>query len=198
MTMSTALGPGVEFDAIRRLLDRWGNLTSGVGDDAAAVSVPRGDLLVVSVDSAIEGRHFRPAWLSPTEIGYRAVAAALSDIAAMAARPRGVLVALAVPETWRDRLDAIADGIGEAVTLGNTRILGGNLSTAGELSITTTVLGSVFVPLARSGAGPGDRIYVTGTLGGAAAALAQLLAGEPPTAHRDRYAHPVPRIAGAR
>ena len=69
MTTSTALGPGAEFDAIRRLLDRWGSLAAGVGDDAAVLSMPRGDLLVVSVDSAIEGRHFRPAWLSPSEIG---------------------------------------------------------------------------------------------------------------------------------
>jgi thiamine-monophosphate kinase len=198
MTTSAALGPGAEFDAIRRLLDRWGTLASGVGDDAAVLSMPRGDLLVVSVDSAIEGRHFRAAWLSPTEIGYRAVAAALSDIAAMAARPQGVLVALGVPDAWRNRLDEIADGIGEAVAASNTAILGGNLSAANELSITTTVLGSVFLPLARRGAKPADRVYVTGTLGGAGAALAQLLAGEMAPAHRERYAHPSPRIAEAR
>jgi len=192
------LGPGSEFDAIRRLLDRWGDLARGVGDDAAVLSVPRGDALVASVDSAIEGQHFRAEWLSPTEIGYRAVAAALSDLAAMAAVPRGVLIALGVPAAWRDRLDEIADGIGEAVNGSGTRVLGGNLSAAGELSITTTVLGSVFVPLMRRGAKPGDRVYVTGQLGGAAAALAEFSAGRSGGAHRHRLAHPIPRIAEAR
>ncbi len=192
------LGPGAEFDAIRRLLDRWGELARGIGDDAAVLSVPRGDALVASVDSAIEGQHFREEWLSPAEIGYRAVAAALSDLAAMAASPRGVLIALGVPPAWRDRLDDVADGIGEAVAATDTRILGGNLSAAGELSITTTVLGSVFVPLTRRGAKPGDRVYVTGHLGGVAAALSRLGANQPAGAHRQRFAHPVPRIAEAR
>jgi len=192
------LGPGAEFDAIRRLLDRWGDLARGIGDDAAVLVVPRGDALVASVDSAIEAQHFRAEWLSPTEIGYRAVAAALSDLAAMAASPRGVLIALGVPEAWRDRLDEIADGIGEAVNAVGTRILGGNISAAGELSITTTVLGSVFVPLMRRGAKPGDKVYVTGQLGGAAAALAGLAAGEMAGVHRHRLAHPIPRIAEAR
>lgn len=192
------LGPGSEFDAIRRLLDRWGDLARGVGDDAAVLMVPRGDALVASVDSAIEGQHFRAEWLSPTEIGYRAVAAALSDLAAMAASPRGVLVALGVPAVWRDRLDEIADGIGEAVNGSGTRVLGGNLSAAGELSITTTVLGSVFVPLMRRGAKPGDKVYVTGQLGGAAAALAEFSAGRSAGPFRHRLAHPIPRIAEAR
>ena len=116
----------------------------------------------------------------------------------MAASPLGVLIALGVPTEWRDRLDEIADGIGEAVTAGGTRILGGNLSAAGELSITTTVLGSVFVPLMRRGAKPGDKVYVTGQLGGAAAAIAELMAGQRAGAHRDRFAHPVPRISEAR
>ena len=192
------LGPGAEFDAIRRLLDRWGDLARGIGDDAAVLVVPRGDALVASVDSAIEAQHFRAEWLSPKEIGYRAVAAALSDLAAMAASPRGVLIALGVPAVWRDRLDEIADGIGEAVNASETRILGGNISAAGELSITTTVLGSVFVPLMRRGAKPGDRVYVTGQLGGAAAALAQLTSGDTAGVHRHRLAHPVPRIPEAR
>ena len=196
--MSTALGPGAEFDAIRRMLIRWGDRATGIGDDAAVLRVPRGDALVVSVDSAIEGRHFRAPWLSATEIGYRAAAAALSDVAAMAAQPRGVLIALGVSPAWRDRLEEIAEGIGEAVSACGTTILGGNMSAAGELSITTTVLGSAYAPLPRSGAKPGDLVYVTGRLGGVGAALAELLAGRPATTHRARFAHPVPRIAEAR
>jgi len=195
---TTSLGPGAEFDAIRRLLERWGDRAAGIGDDAAVLNVPRGDALVASVDSAIEGQHFRAEWLSPAEIGYRAVAAALSDLAAMAALPLGVLIALGVSPAWRDRLDEIADGIGEAVTASGTRIRGGNLSTAGELSITTTVLGYAFVPLMRRTAKPGDRVYVTGQLGGVGAALDALMAGADPGAHRARLVHPVPRISEAR
>ena len=192
------LGPGAEFDAIRRLLERWGPRAVGIGDDAAVLRPPRGDLLVASVDSAIEGRHFEAGWLSAREIGYRAVAAALSDLAAMAARPLGVLIALGVPSEWRAQLDELADGIGEAVTMARTHILGGNLSGAGELSITTTVLGSSYAPLARSGAKPGDLVYVTGRLGAPAWAVERLRAGEPAGAHRERFAHPTPRLAEAR
>jgi thiamine-monophosphate kinase len=116
MIPSTPLGSGAEFDAIRRMVERWGDRASGIGDDAAVLTMPRGDAVVVSVDSAIEGVHFRAEWLSPAEIGYRAVAAALSDLAAMAASPRGVLIALGLPSSWRDRLDDLAEGIGDAVS----------------------------------------------------------------------------------
>ena len=195
---NVALGPGAEFDAIRELLARWGHRASGIGDDAAVVNVPRGDRLVVSVDASVEDRHFKPEWLTPREIGYRAIASALSDIAAMAAAPLGVLVAIGVPSSWRDRLSEIGDGIGDAVDAVRTHILGGNLSDAGRLSITTTVLGSVFVPLARSGARPGDRVYVTGRLGGADAALRRLESGEPLSPFHARFVRPVPRIDEAR
>lgn len=199
MTTGMHLGPGAEFDAIRRMLDRWGDRASGIGDDAAVLRVPRGDALVVSVDAAVEGQHVRAEWLSAEEIGYRAVAAAMSDLAAMAAQPRGVLIAIGVPDAWRDRLDALADGIGDAVSHFGTTIVGGNLSAAGELSITTTVLGSAFAPLARSGARPGDRVYVTGRLGSVGAALAEFEAsGRATGPHRERFARPVPRLAEAR
>jgi thiamine-monophosphate kinase len=192
------LGPGDEFDAIRRMADRWGDRALGLGDDAAILRVPRGDALLASVDTAVEGRHFRRDWLSPREIGYRSVVAALSDLAAMAARPIGVLVALTVPETWRDHLLDLADGIGDAVGAAQAHIVGGNLSGGSELSITTTVLGAAFAPLTRAGAQPGDRVYVTGELGAPAEAIRRLSNGEQPGAVRDRFAHPVPRLAEAR
>jgi len=202
MTGDTALGPGAEFDAIRLLVRRWGARARGIGDDAAVVSVPRGDLLVASVDSAVEGRHFKRDWLSPREIGYRAVAAALSDLAAMAARPLGVLVALTLPEAWRAELLDLADGIGEAVDAAGTTIIGGNLSDGDRLGITTTVLGSAFAPLRRDGARAGDRVYVTGRLGGPAAALRLLaegkLAGSVGGPYRERFVNPVPRLAEGR
>lgn len=198
MTGNTALGPGGEFDIIRRLLQGWGAAAIGIGDDAALVSVPRGETLLASVDASVEGIHFRRDWLEPQEIGYRAVTAALSDLAAMAARPLGMLLSLAVPESWMADLDRIADGIGEAATRFHSPILGGNMAAAGELSITTTVLGSAFAPLTRSGARPGDTVYVTGALGGSRAALARLQRNESPGDARVRLAKPVARLTEAR
>lgn len=192
------LGPGREFDAIRLMLDRWGTRARGIGDDAAVLDVPPGASLIASVDASIDGRHFRRDWLTPREIGYRAVAAALSDLAAMAARPLGVLIALGIPDGCREALAEIADGIGEAVDVVSTPILGGNVSGAAELSIVTTVLGEARATLKRSAALPGDRVYVTGRLGGPGAAIAAWAAGrEPAPAHRARFAHPVPRMREA-
>jgi len=198
VTGDVPLGPGAEFDAIRRLADRWGPRASGLGDDAAILRVPRGDTLVASIDTAVEGRHFERAWLSPREIGYRSVVAALSDLAAMAARPIGVLVALTLPDAWRDELLDLGDGIGDAVDAGRTHVIGGNMSGGGELSITTTVLGAAFAPLTRSGARPNDRVYVTGELGGPAEAVRRLSLGQSAGPFRHRFAHPVPRLDEAR
>lgn len=198
MSGDTPLGPGAEFDAIRSLVARWGELAAGIGDDAALLGVPRGERLVASVDAAVENRHFRREWLSPQEVGSRAVTAALSDLAAMAATPLGVLIAIALPEHWRAQLLEIGDGIAEGVRAARTVIRGGNISASGELSITTTVLGSAFAPLERRGARVGDVVYVTGRLGGPGAALRALHAGESPGDFRERFAHPAARIAEAR
>ena len=198
MTDETPLGPGAEFDAIRQMLARWGNRATGIGDDAAVLRVPRGDSLVVSVDAPVEQQHFRRGWLSPREIGYRAVTAALSDLAAMAAAPLGVLIALELPEAWRADLDDLADGIGDAVDAAQTRVLGGNVSGAEQLSITTTVLGSAFTVLTRRGAHAGDRVYVTGTFGGPGEVLERLYRGEQAGAYRERFARPRARLAEAR
>lgn len=193
------LGKGREFDAIRALIARWGDRAVGIGDDAAVVRVPRGDALVASVDTAIENRHFREDWLTPREIGYRAVTAALSDLAAMAAQPLGILLALALPERWSAQLPAIADGVADAVTAAGTTILGGNLATADLLGLTTTVFGSAFAPLRRSGLRPGDAIYVTGRLGGPGAAVAAWNSGHRlHDMHRQRFAQPVARLREAR
>jgi thiamine-monophosphate kinase len=190
------MGPGAEFDVIRGLLDQWGPHSAGAGDDAAIVDVPAGEQLLASVDTAVEGVHFRRTWLTPAEIGYRAVTSALSDLAAMGAAPLGVLTAFALPESWRARLSEIAEGIGMAVADAGTVVLGGNLSAAAELSITTTVLGHATRPLRRDGARDGDLLYVSGRLGGPGAALESMLAGRTPAPeHRDRFAHPVARLA---
>ena len=192
-----ALGPGREFDIIRSLVERWGAAAVGIGDDAALLRVPRGETLLASVDANVENIHFRREWLAPEEIGYRAITAALSDLAAMAARPLGMLISLTLPESWMDDLGRLADGIGEAATRFQSPILGGNMAAALELSITTTVLGTAFAPLTRGGARPGDGVYVTGLLGGPGATLAKLQRGEEPGDGRSRLAKPVARLSEA-
>ncbi|HET9454180.1 MAG TPA: AIR synthase related protein, partial [Gemmatimonadaceae bacterium] len=120
---------GTEFDLIRGLQERWGDLAVGLGDDAAVFAMPRGDDVVASTDASVEGVHFRRDWLTPREIGYRAVTAALSDLAAMAARPIGVLVSLTLPQQQQQEdMDGLADGIGDAVRAAGAVIRGGNLS----------------------------------------------------------------------
>ena len=195
----TPLGPGAEFDAIREMLRRWGPRAAGIGDDAALLDVPSGQQLAVSTDSSVEDVHFRRGWLTPREIGYRAAVAALSDLAAMAATPLGLVSAIAVPNAWDESLHDITDGIGEAAESYHTLIVGGNITRGAQLSLTITVLGSVSTPLPRSGVRSGDTIYLTGELGASAAALRRLLASERPLpAHRIRFARPVPRLAEAR
>jgi thiamine-monophosphate kinase len=195
----TKLGRGGEFDLIRSLEARWGALAVGLGDDAALLSAPRGETIVVSTDSAVEGIHFRRDWMSLREIGHRATAAALSDLAAVAAAPLGVLIAFTTRVDSAHELLEVADGIGDAVRDAGTVVVGGNLSKGPSLGITTTVIGSAFSPLTRSAARVGDAIYVTGRLGGPSAATRALTGGAAPAPeHRARFVTPAPRLREAR
>lgn len=171
-----------EFERIARIraaLDREtpGTLTAN-GDDAAVFDIERPT--AVSVDSCIEHTHFESAWLSLQDVGWRSQVAALSDLTAMGATARYVLVALAAPKEFSDSsLDALCSGIGEALDKAGAALIGGNLSASGSLSITTTAIGELCgKSVVRSGAHPGERLYVTGTLGAAGAGLSALLAGE--------------------
>ena len=193
------LGEGREFDVIRSLLEEWGSVARGIGDDAAVLAPPAGELLVASTDASVEGVHFRREWLSAEEIGYRAATAALSDLAAMAATPAGLLVALAAPPAWDDLLRELARGLGRAAHAARCPIIGGNVTRASELSITSTVLGLARDPIGRGGARPGDLVLVTGRLGGPAQALAAWLRGQQPeSADRERFAAPSARLEEAR
>ncbi len=195
---SSELGPGGEFDLVRALVARWGPLAQGIGGDCAELEVRPGERVVVSTDSSVEDVHFRRDWLSPREIGHRATAAALSDLAAAAARPLGLLLALTVPDRWRAGVAEIADGVGDVARLARCPIVGGDLTSGGELSLTVTVVGGAVAPLRRDGARPGDTVWVTGRLGGPRAALRAWLDGrEPAPAHRERFARPVPRLREA-
>jgi thiamine-monophosphate kinase len=197
------LGPGREFDLIRGFFERTGVAASpqvrvGPGDDCAVVV---GDGIALSCDLSVEGVHFRREWLTEREIGYRAAAAALSDLAAVAARPIGVLVALAVPETDAgEPITRVMEGVSAAATRVGAAVLGGDLTRSpAPLVLDLTVVGETAAPVLRSGARPGDSLWVTGELGGAAAAVAAWLAGvEPEPEARRRFAAPEPRTREAR
>ena len=199
-----SLGAGAEFDLIRRLLDASApdppRVALGAGDDCALIEAGE-DYLAISIDLAVEGVHFRADWGTPELIGQRAVRAAASDLAAMAAVPIGVLVALSVPDD-RDPGFTVRVGAGcreaaEALELG---IIGGDLARGGsELRLDVVAVGSVREPLLRGGARAGDELWVTGRLGAAAAAVEAWRAGrEPAPEAQARFWRPEPRLSEAR
>lgn len=148
--------------------------TLGIGDDCARFlsTVP----VVVSVDASVEDVHFRRAWMSLAEIGYRATMAALSDLAAMGAAPLGILSSLVLPPALLDEeLYELAGGQRAAAEEAGTFVLGGNLARGSELSVTTTVFGAAAHAVPRGGARQGDGVFVCGRLGAAAAGLEAFL-----------------------
>ncbi len=189
---ATPLGPGPEFDRIRAIAGALGDAAGGLGDDCAFLD----DGWCVSIDATIEGTHFRRGWLAPEEIGWRAAMAALSDLAAVGARPEAALVALAAPpDEPTTTLSAVMAGLGAAVTEVGARVVGGDLSAGPVLALTVTVLGRSDRPIRRRGARPGDELWVTGALGGARAAWRAWDNGSSPTAAaRARFARPLARI----
>lgn len=190
-----AMGQGVEFDTIRMLMARWGDLAVDIGDDAAVLPPRTDGVRVVSTDACVELVHFRREWITPYEVGHRAAAAALSDLAAMGARAESILVAFVVPPSWEAELGAVADGIGRQVRRAGARIVGGNLSRGQTFAVTLTVIGVAATPVSRAGAQVGDLVVVTGTLGGPGQALEAWDAGRLPSAWaRDRFVAPVPRL----
>jgi thiamine-monophosphate kinase len=196
-TAHTALGPGREFDAVRATLARLGETSRGVGDDAAVVEFPAGQRLVLSTDTSVENVHFRRDWLTAEEIAYRACAAAISDLAAMGAAPLAMTTAFTLPADWRGQTMALADGTAQISRVTGMPIVGGDVSDGVVLAIAVTVVGSVDPTrvLARSGAREGDTLFVTGRLGGPLLALKAFERGMKPSPHhRERFAHPSPRL----
>lgn len=199
--------PGGEFERIGDMLEVAAGLPVppevllGPGDDAAVLQPAAGEKVVLSVDLSIEGIHFRRAWLTWEAIGYRATAAALSDLAAMAARPLGALVSVALPvELESNVYEQLAAGVVDALGRAEAVLLGGDTSRSpGPAVIDVTVVGAVADPVTRSGARPGDQVWVTGRLGGAARAVFDREAGlEPTPAVRRRFERPEPRWREAR
>jgi thiamine-monophosphate kinase len=196
---TSALGPGREFDRVRRIAAALGSRATGLGDDCAVLA-PADAVLVASTDVSVEGVHFQRDWLSLEEIGWRATAAALSDLAADGAEAGGVLVALTVPGDAADE-DVVAAmaGAGAAAAEVGAKVVGGDLSSGPVWSLAVTVVGWVSEPVTRAGARPGDGVWVTGELGGPRAALEAWRRGdEPPAEARRAFAHPLPRIHAGR
>lgn len=194
----TALGPGAEFDRIRAIWERVGARAAPSGDDCALVDIG-GRRLAISTDMAVEGVHFRAEWLELTELGWRIAAAALSDLAAVAATPLGLLTSIGAPaHRGADELALLMEGVAAAGDAVGATVVGGDIVRSDRLVVDAVVFGTVERPLLRAGAQPGNGLWVTGALGAPAAAVRAWLAGRPPTAvARARFARPVPRIAEA-
>jgi thiamine-monophosphate kinase len=193
------LGPGHEFDRIRGIMERLGPAAGPLGDDCAVIA-DGSSFLTISSDLSVERVHFRREWLSLEEIGWRAAAAALSDLAAEGASCIGLLASVGVPKaTPPDQIEQLMAGIGAAVTEAGGLVLGGDLTAAGEWVVDITVVGRADRPVRRDGAQPGDGLWVTGALGGARAALLSWQLGEEPApVTRAAFAHPHPRLTSGR
>lgn len=194
--MRSALGRGGEFDRIRAIAVRLGDRAAPLGDDCAVIPEGPGSL-VTSVDQAVEDVHFRLDWLSLEEIGFRAASGALSDLAAAGARCIGLLAAVRAPSRSTPEEPArLVEGIGEAVRGAGGQVLGGDLGVSDRWSIVTTVFGRAHRVMSRRGARPGDGLWVTGSLGGARAAVSAWRQGREPDRHaRTAFARPPGRLA---
>ena len=150
----------------------------GPGDDAAVIRPERGALDVLTTDAQVEGIHFDRRFVPPDAIGHRALAVNISDLAAMGAAPRAALLSLILPDQLEVAVvDAIVGGLLTVAERYRVAVIGGNITRSpGPLMIDVTAIGSVKPRriLTRSGARPGDEVFVTGTIGGAAVGLHSL------------------------
>ena len=191
-----------EFEIIRRYFERAVSDESvriGIGDDGAVLRPDANRDLITVIDTLVSGVHF-PHSLSPTDIGYRSVAVNLSDFAAMAGRPRWMVLALTLRDSDPLWLASFSSGLFAAAEEFDLALVGGDTTRGQETVISIQVLGDVEVDkvLTRSGAKVGDSIYVTGTPGDASAGLAALQSGTQRNADVDylinRFARPSARV----
>jgi thiamine-monophosphate kinase len=193
--------PKSEKDLVRRIrrLARGGSaVVTGIGDDAAVLRIPPRHELLVTTDFTIEKVHFRREWHRPEVVGRRCLTRGLSDIAAMGGEPRAAFLSLAlgsdVPQKW---VEAFLKGLLELAKKHDVPLAGGDTAqAAGGIQADIVVVGSVprGKAVLRSGAKPGEAIYVTGELGASAMALDRLREGLPLGAERARHFHPEPRV----
>ncbi|EFR1911550.1 thiamine-phosphate kinase [Salmonella enterica] len=193
-----------EFSLIARYFDRVRSsrldVETGIGDDCALLNIPEKQTLAISTDTLVAGNHFLPD-IDPADLAYKALAVNLSDLAAMGADPAWLTLALTLPEVDEPWLEAFSDSLFELLNYYDMQLIGGD-TTRGPLSMTLSIHG--YIPagraLKRSGAKPGDWIYITGTPGDSAAGLAvlqnRLLVAEETDARYfiKRHLRPTPRI----
>ncbi|MCB1827161.1 MAG: thiamine-phosphate kinase [Coxiellaceae bacterium] len=167
------------------------NVSLSIGDDAALFNIPAGFELATSIDTLVNGVNF-PETTTPEDIGYKAMAVSLSDMAAMGAQPETALLSLTMPTASQTWLDAFSKGLFELIEQYDMQLIGGDI-TKGSLSITTVVNGIIPInkALKRSGANAGDSIYVTGSLGDAALGLMK----DPKPDCLFRLNRPTPRVS---
>lgn len=172
----------------------------GIGDDCAVLELPPGQVLLTSTDLLIEEIHFRSDWSDWRALGSKCVSVNVSDVAAMGGNPRHLYLGLAIPATMAmDDLDAFLEGFLEAAAGYGAVLVGGDTCRSpGPLMISVTVEGAAPTDqvVTRSGARPGDAIYVSGTLGDSALALQRLQSGRPVANElADRHHRPQARVA---
>ncbi len=192
-----------EFELIEQVFAPLGrarpDVALGIGDDAALLRPPAGELLVACVDTLVAGVHFPPQ-MRAVDIGYRAAAVNLSDLAAMGAQPRWATLALTLPAVRPVWLRQFAQGLRMALAPHEVALVGGD-TTRGPLTISLQLLGSVpdGLALTRGGSRVGDAVFVSGTLGDSAAGLSLLGTAVParsPAAWlTGRFRRPTPRLA---
>jgi thiamine-monophosphate kinase len=187
-----------EDGLIERIRQRFrtSSLPVGIGDDAAILNVPPGHSLVYCSDLVVENTHFTRGMHPPDSVGYKAVAVNVSDVGAMGGVPMSFTVALAAPGdldvAW---IDAFYSGVERACRDFDVLLAGGDTSSADMIFVDVSMVGRVQEGRAvlRSGARPGDRIYVTGTLGGSARGLELLRSGQKDHPAIRRHLYPEPR-----
>jgi thiamine-monophosphate kinase len=199
------IGEFTLIDRIRKILPESGNrdLLVDIGDDTAVIRMDDRRALLVTCDIQVEGRHFRFDRITPYRVGRRAMAVNLSDIASMGGKPTYALVSLGLPAVFPVKgFDRLFEGMRDEMLPHGAYVIGGNLAqTARELIVDVTMLGEVDLSrvLTRGGARPGDRIFVTGTLGASGAGFqAMRVFGEKvPRKFRElveRHVLPAPRV----
>jgi len=191
-----------EFDLIKRHFTRpAANAVLGVGDDCALVDVTNGVDLAVSMDTMVSGTHFFPD-VNPENLGHKALAVNLSDIAAMGAMPYWAMLALTLPNVDHEWLAAFAKGFFDLAQEYNVSLIGGDTTRGPALTMTVTIMGEVpaGAALRRGGAKPGNDVWVSGNVGDAALAVAhrygKIVLAEPD--YREavmRLYEPSPRVA---
>jgi thiamine-monophosphate kinase len=191
-----------EFQFIERLRRRCklnDTLVRGIGDDCAVARVPAGELLLTSTDLLIEDVHFRTAWIDMYDLGRKSVSVNVSDVAAMGGQPLSLFLALGIPaDLSLEDLDRFTEGVLSACRDYGAVLAGGDTCRSPRgLFISVTVEGAVpdGLQVTRDGAGPGDLVWVSGTLGDSALALRELLAGrQPPEECFRRHHDPRARV----